>query len=77
MSCKIGMKEDASIADPSLSNEKNDRQPTYRQVARAERSRAVLEERRVPMYWHPLYVDDDIESLARREPEGRAISEEP
>jgi hypothetical protein len=50
------------MSDLSLKNESRDGQPTPRQVARAERSRVILEERRVPMYWQPLYVDDDDEA---------------
>ncbi len=36
---------------------------TPSQIARAERSRALLEERSVPMYWHPLYVEDDAAAI--------------
>jgi hypothetical protein len=44
-------------------------EPTDRQVERAERSKASLRRREVPMYPGPLYVADDDEVVLRGGPE--------
>lgn len=56
-----------------MSANRVDTQPTPAQIARAERSAVLLQERMVPTYWHPLYVEDDTvavlqqpEEVARR-----------
>jgi hypothetical protein len=43
--------------------------PTQRQIARAERSKAVLRRYQVPTYHGPLFVDDDEEVSVRAGPE--------
>lgn len=58
----LGAEEQEEVGEE---NEEEGWQPTPNQLERAERSRALLRRRRMPLYLGPLFVDDDQEAILR------------